>query len=289
MGKTLLGIDLDESLVGGLIESLLSEEDLEKLADGGRDPAGSGSGNEDAERTATDAGDAEADAGTNLVDDAEAAEEPADAADDGDRADGDETTVPVGTSDDADTPWETPSPGADSAGLADSVPSPGDESDGDERGDWKAKLRPLLLKATVALALLAVVAFVAYRYLGTVKEVAGDKLPTDRFGGSDEPADTTGFDEDVPAARRRAKASAPSAADEPSEFATGLGADDDDGEDDEDDKDDEPATVGRPQSDSDVGALVGLAMLALVAALVRKFGEQREHDPLVDGPRDDEA
>ena len=37
MGTTLLGVDLDESPVGGLIERLLSEEELEMLADGGRE------------------------------------------------------------------------------------------------------------------------------------------------------------------------------------------------------------------------------------------------------------
>ncbi|MDG5777990.1 hypothetical protein VB773_17815 [Haloarculaceae archaeon H-GB2-1] len=38
MTRTLLGIDLDESPVGGLIERLLDDEDLRKLTDGGVDP-----------------------------------------------------------------------------------------------------------------------------------------------------------------------------------------------------------------------------------------------------------
>lgn len=267
MGKTLLGIDLDESPVGGLIESLLSEDDFEKLTDGGR--------NADDED-----GSADTDTGTGVVDDTDGSSgEATERTDDGGHSD--ETTVPVGTGDDTDAPWDapgsgvdTPSPGAEPSGPTDSIPSAGDESAEDGGDGWKAKLRPLLLKTTVALALLAVVAFVAYRYLGTVRDVAGDKLPTDRFAGGDEddePADATGFDDG--SARRRGKSTPDGQA---GESATGLGTDEDDS-----------AAAGRPQSDSDAGALVGLAMLALVAALVRKFGEDRPRDPLVDGPLDD--
>ncbi|WP_436928099.1 hypothetical protein [Halosimplex amylolyticum] len=285
MGKTLLGIDLDESPVGGLVERLLSEEELEKLTDGGRDPRdeSGASGRRDADESiddfdATEDLDATDDAGTDLVDDAVESD------------DGSDARIPVGTTTSADAGPDTPSPGDEPTGLTGRVPSPGDEETDDE-GGWKEKLKPILLKGSVALAVLAVVGFLAYRYLGSAKDAVSDK-----FGSDDEestspaPEDVSG---DVPEARRRAKAPSRDReeyADRPldetvrhAEDATGAEADEEgEGED-----RDEPETVGRPRDDSDVGALVGLAALAIVAAAVRKFGEDPPRDPLVDGPADD--
>mgnify|MGYP000486507013 CR=1 FL=1 len=325
MGKTLLGIDLDESPVGGLIESLLSEEDLEKLTDGGREPdehadADDRSDDETADDETADDDSADsggetdaADSGTDIVDDAVDSED--DAIDYQD--DADSTTVPVETSDEsADTPWETGSPSAASAGLDETVPTPEattvaeSESDSERcaddeaEADWRAKLRPLLLKATLALTVLAVIALVLYRYLDTAKSVAGDKLPTDRFGGEEDTnAAAPSDDGDVSPARRRAKAAgrddtdvstdADEAADEPATDKYSTRPVDEAVHDAEASTEarptssDEPDTVGRETGDSDVGALVGLAALALVAAVVRKVSEDRPRDPLVDGPADD--
>jgi len=278
MGRTLLGIDLDESPVGGLIEGLLSEEDLEKLTDGGRDA--DADPETDASRDGTD-DESGTEVGTDLVDDAVES--------DGEGGDTSES-VPVGTSasGSSDT-WDSPSPEG-----PEPIPSPGAEDVDDDEGGWKAKLRPILLKATAALVVLAVVAFVAYRFLGKAKSAAGDRFGSDEE--TDSPPTTDAVDADAPEARRRAKS--PERDDrealgdrpvdetigraEPAEPADAGASDEDEAADDE-----EPESVGRPTADSDVGALVGLAALALVAAVVRKFGEDREYDPLVDGPADD--
>ncbi|ELZ22793.1 hypothetical protein C475_16866 [Halosimplex carlsbadense 2-9-1] len=298
MGRTLLGIDLDESPVGGLIEGLLSEEDLEKLTDGGREPGDEPPAGDDepprkADESAGDATDDDATAvGTDLVDDAVGS----------DGADGsgssEAESIPVGTGGDAgNAPWDTPSPEG-----PEPVPSPGAEHVDDEDGGWRENLRPILLKAAAALVVLAVVAFVAYRYLGKATSVASDKLGSDEED-ADSPPTTGAAEADAPEARRRAKsperddreefgdravdetvghAERAAARDEP-----GAAAEDGEADREADDGDGEPDSVGRPTADSDVGALVGLAALALVAALVRKFGEGREYDPLVDGPADD--
>jgi len=262
MGTTLLGVDLDESPVGGLVERLLSEEELEMLADGGHEADEETGGGDDTSETD------ETQMGTDLVDDAVS-------------TDDDATSVPVGTSGSESTGVDTPSPGTEPSGLAGGVPSPGDD---DSEGGWKEKLRPILLKGTVVLAVLAVVGFVAYRYLGTAKDKVSDKIGSDEDAERESrPTDVTG---DAPEARRRAKAPSQE------EFSKrpvdetvhrAEGADGDDGVDDE-----ASDSVGRPRADSDVGALVGLAALAIVAAAVRKFGEERPRDPLVDGPADDD-
>ncbi|QLH77871.1 hypothetical protein HZS55_11425 [Halosimplex rubrum] len=308
MGRTLLGIDLDESPVGGLIEGLLSDEDLEKLTDGGRDvdDERAADGGDEPPREADDddpAGDATDDAtavGTDLVDDAVGAED-TDESDAGESAaSSDAESIPVGTSATGESDgWDTPNPDGPAP-----VPSPGEENVDDEDGGWKAKLRPILLKATAALLVLAVVGFLAYRYLGKATSVASDTLGSDE-DEPDSPPTTDAADGDAPEARRRAKAperdDREEFADRPvdetvghaerAEAAGESGAADDDGTDgtdgEADDGDAAPETVGRPTADSDVGALVGLAALALVAAVVRKFGEDREYDPLVDGPTGD--
>ncbi|WP_436909289.1 hypothetical protein [Halosimplex marinum] len=283
MGRTLLGIDLDESPVGGLIEGLLSDEDLEKLTDGGRDVDERDATAADTEAAADGDDDVETEVGTDLVDDAVEHE-----GDDGDGGTRSESgSIPVGTSGDSEA-WDSPSPDG-----PEPVPSPGAEDVDDEDGGWKSKLRPILLKATAALAVLAVVAFLAYRYLGKAKSVASDKLGSD--DGADSPPTTGAAADDAPEARRRAKApdrdEREEFADRPVDETVGhaeraASADESEAAE-EGSEDEEPDTVGRPAADSDVGALVGLAALALVAAVVRKFGEDREYDPLVDGPADD--
>jgi hypothetical protein len=294
MGRTLLGIDLDESPVGGLIEGLLSDEDLEKLTDGGREPGDDPAADDDeptgeVEESTDGPTDDDATAvGTDLVDDAVGA----------DGADGsgssDAESIPVGTSGDSGgAPWDTPSPEGPAP-----VPSPGEEHVDDEDDGWRANLRPLLLKAAAALVVLAVVAFAAYRLLGRAKSAAGGRFGSDEAAETDSPPTAGAADADVSEARRRAK---PSERDDREAFgdrpvdetvgraerAESAGGPEDDEADGETDDGEEPDSVGRPTADSDVGALVGLAALALIAALVRKFGEGREYDPLVDGPAGD--
>lgn len=247
MGRTLFGIDLDESPVGGLIEDLLTEEDLEKLADGGR-PAGEPSAGDD-----PDDGD--------------------------DRSPRDDATGAGGGSTDrrrgARRGQDTPSPGADA--VNEPLTDLRDEADEEESGGILSKLRPHLKKIVAGLVLLAVLGVVAWKYMGRAKDAASDKV-----GGDDSAPDPAEghVEGDVPEARARAKA------------AEGDWAwRDDEGDETDRDADERRdagrqragTTSGRLPDDSDTGALVGLAALALMAALVRKFGEQRPRDPLVEG------
>ncbi|PSP31492.1 hypothetical protein BRC64_10000 [Halobacteriales archaeon QH_10_67_22] len=246
MGRMLMGVDLDESPVGGLIERLLSEKELEKLADGGQ-PAGDDT--DASEDGADDIGDDEFDWVTDDVDDTEE--------------------------------W-----------VADPMDDPRDpefDLGADDDGGRLGGYRPLLLKAAVALAVLAVLAVVAYRYAGRIKGIVPDRL-TDR-GGDDSESDDAGtdeeFDDDVSPARRRAKmtdddADRPGRSDPDTEWTT-RDEPETEGED-EADVDADDGGVRSIREDVDLGALVGLATLALIAAVVRKFGEERPHDPLVDGP-----
>ncbi|WP_459192579.1 hypothetical protein [Halosimplex sp. J119] len=273
MGKTLLGIDLDESPVGGFVERLLSDEEMEKLTDGGRDPRDESDATD--RRDAGDVGTADDDAGTDLVDDAV-------------EADGSDTGIPVGTTTGTGT-TDTPSPG-DEHPVGGPVPSPGEEDSDD---GWKSKLKPILLKGSIALAVLAVVGFLAYRYLGKAKDVASDKIGSDdEESTSPSPENVTG---DVPEARRRAKAPsrereeyADRQVDETVRHARDVAEDERDADTSDDASGTDPSrTASRARNDSDVGALVGLAALAVVAAAVRKFSEDPTRDPLVDGPVDD--
>ena len=245
MGRMLMGVDLDESPVGGLIERLLSEEELEKLADGGQ-PAGDDT--DASEDGADDIGDDEFDWVTDDVDDTEE--------------------------------W-----------VADPMDDPRDpefDLGADDDGGRLGGYRPLLLKAAVALAVLAVLAVVAYRYAGRIKGIVPDRL-TDRGGDDSETGDAGAdeeFDDDVSPARRRAKmtddADRPGRSDPDTEWTT-RDEPETEGED-EADVDADDGGVRSIREDVDLGALVGLATLALIAAVVRKFGEERPHDPLVDGP-----
>jgi len=317
MGKTLWGIDLEESPAGGLIQRLLSEEELEALTDGGRpDDGRDGSGTDDAgegdadgeDDDAADDADDESGIDVNVEADGEDGfdvdvETDEDVAVDVD-IDDEDVEVDIGArgASAVDAGVEAPDPD-ESASIRDRFPSIGGTGSGDtagagsddaadaeggepdseesgESGGLVARIRPHLLKIAVALVVLGVAALVAWRYLGTVRSIAGDKL------GRGDSEDVTEVEVDVdldeePPARRRAKAAS---AAETGPEAELEGDTEQAGEsEDEADEEDEGAAVART-GDSDMGALLGLAFLALVAALVRKLTEEREHDPLVDGP-----
>lgn len=217
MGRTVYGVDLEESPFGGLIEKLLTEEELEKLADGGvatgRD-------------TAPDGGSDDEDADDWSVSDSTGYGRP--------DSTGDSEFGDAGF-DDADA--------KDSGGI----------------GGVLSTHKWLLLKVAVAFAVLAAVLVVVWRYRDKLAGVVpgrggGDESDVDSGGDAD-------GDRDVSPARRRAKV----------------------------DDEDEDAGVTTPGQDVDLGALLGLGFLALVAALIRKFDQERTrpHDPLVDGPLDE--
>lgn len=300
MGRTLLGVDLDESAVGGLVERLLTDEELEKLADGGR-PAGSDDANTEG---GTAPGEREGD------DDASETVSGSDVA----FADEDETTERLSGS---DVTFRDDS-GSESAGRAsatgptggrNAIPSisPGDDEESDESGGFVSQHRSLLIKGGAAVLLLGVVGVVIWRYGGKIKglvpglgggsdedetshdaaerddAVATGAAPTRRTGGSM-------ADSGVSPARRRAKVGARAerdddrsddlrrAADDASDASDGRGGDATEKE--------PSASTGDLRDDVDLGALVGLGTLALISALVRKFGEDRPRDPLVDGPEE---
>ncbi|PSQ02238.1 hypothetical protein BRC92_08810 [Halobacteriales archaeon QS_4_69_31] len=299
MGRTVFGVDLDESVAGGLVASLLTDEEIEKLADGGR-PADDDSGDEDApsdgpgdaddasDGDADDASDGDAD-DTGGVDIGEFAATGAAAGD-----------VDIGRV--GDTAWagadtdragaDTDRAGADTdragaGGLRDRIPSVG--GDGEDAGGGRlASLRPLLLKVAVVLLLLAVVAILVYRYMDAIRAALPDRLT----GGSGEPdAGEASFGDDVSPARRRAKvgrdrSASTDRADETASASTDRGDTSGASEKRDTSEDETDGGLRAPGEDVDVGALVGLGALALVAALVRKFGEDRPRDPLVDGPEE---
>lgn len=273
MGRMLLGVDLDESPVGGLVERLLSEEELEKLADGGQ-PAGT-----------DDPSDEAGDDGSNApADDSEAA--PGESAEDPLADLLDESGSPEDDVGGRDTGGHGADGATDSRGIRERVAAAGPGGEGGRLAGY----RPLLLKAAVVLALLAVLAVLAWRYAGRVTGVVPDRV-TDRVGSSGEESAA----DDVSPARRRAKVSGdeaserPGRSDEDTEWTTKAPSwrrsrDDADEADESDDAGtDGVRSVG---AGLDLGALVGLATLALIAALVRKFGEDRPRDPLVDGPEE---
>ena len=284
MGRTVFGVDLDESVAGGLVASLLTDEEIEKLADGGR-PADDDSGDEDAPSDgpgdADDASDGDAD-DTGGVDIGEFAATGAAAGD-----------VDIGRV--GDTAWagaDTDRAGADTdragaGGLRDRIPSVGGDGE-DADGGRLASLRPLLLKVAVVLLLLAVVAILVYRYMDAIRAALPDRLT----GGSGEPdAGEASFGDDVSPARRRAKvgrdrSASTDRADETASASTDRGDTSGASEKRDTSEDETDGGLRAPGEDVDVGALVGLGALALVAALVRKFGEDRPRDPLVDGPED---
>jgi hypothetical protein len=214
MGRTVYGVDLEESPFGGLIEKLLTEEELEKFADGGvatgRD-------------TAPDGGSDDEDADDWSVSDS--------------------------------TGYGRPDSTGDSE-FGDAGFDDADAKDGGGIGSVLSTHKWLLLKVAVASAVLATVLVVVWRYRGKLAGVVPGRGDADG-------------DRDVSPARRRAKV------DDEDEDA-GVPTDESEG-------------VTTPGQDVDLGALLGLGFLAFVAALVRKFDEERTrpHDPLVDGPLDE--
>jgi Flp pilus assembly pilin Flp len=145
-----------------------------------------------------------------------------------------------------------------------------------------------LLKVAVVLLLLAVVAILVYRYMDAIRAALPDRLT----GATGEPdAAGASFDDDVSPARRRAKvgrdrSASTDRADETASASTDRGDTPGASEKRDTSEDETDGGLRAPGEDVDVGALVGLGALALVAALVRKFGENRPRDPLVDGPEE---
>jgi hypothetical protein len=228
MGRTLFGIDLDESPLGGVVERLLDEEDLRKL-------------------DAVPDGGTSADGGSSATDDAASGEFE-----------------------------ETPSPGVDDDSrerlLEEYADDAGEDEDEDDDGGRLAGVRSRLRPVALALAGLAVVALVAAVILWRYGDRIAGAVPGPL--GSDEVDDRSQTDEFDSATGFGPDAADDTASDEPA---------DSDGADTEREPDAEPAVDASADSEGELGALVGLAFLAVVAVAVRKLTEEREHDPLVDG------
>jgi hypothetical protein len=307
MGRTVYGVDLEESPFGGLIEKLLTEEELEKLADGGAPGAHAApdGGSDDGDADDTEGGDADDD--WSVSDDTYEPSGDAESDDEADSVTGDadvQDESPPGSS--GTSSW-SPSPSSpppstardddsggygsgsgygESTGFGSGAGLGDDGYEADEDAGFLSKHKWLLLKVAVVLAALAAVGVVVWRYkdrlAGLVPGRGGDGA--DEFD-VDEPSAGTGDEDDVSPARRRAKA--------------GEAAPDSDADDGGDERREAPprqrsrrdeADVETPGRDLDLGALVGLGVLTLIAALVRKYDEERNrpHDPLVDGPLDED-
>jgi hypothetical protein len=281
MGRTVYGVDLEESPFGGLIEKLLTKEELEKLADGGavagrpgdRDTAPDGGGDAADDWNVSDGTYGSPDDGSDPVESDAPSSPPSTAPDETD-------------STDDDGPDSTGYGGFGDAGFDDA----GAEDDGGGVGGFLSTHKWLLLKVAVAFAALAAVLVVVWRY----KDKLAGVVPG-RGGGEDEfDADSdASADRDVSPARRRAKVDededGAGATDEFDEEES-VGGGDDSRQGPAARRPDESEGVTTPGQDVDLGALLGLGFLAFVAALVRKFDEERNrpHDPLVDGPLDED-
>jgi hypothetical protein len=281
MGRTVYGVDLEESPFGGLIEKLLTEEELEKLADGGAVAGRPGDR------------DTAPDGGGDAADDWNVSDETYGSPDDrSDPVESDAPSSPPSTapdetdSTDDDGPDSTGYGGFGDAGFDDA----GAEDDGGGVGGFLSTHKWLLLKVAVAFAALAAVLVVVWRY----KDKLAGVVPG-RGGGEDEfDADSdASADRDVSPARRRAKVDededGAGATDEFDEEES-VGGGDDSRQGPAARRPDESEGVTTPGQDVDLGALLGLGFLAFLAALVRKFDEERNrpHDPLVDGPLDED-
>lgn len=273
MGRTVYGVDLEESPFGGLIETLLTEEELEKLTDGGT-PARPGD-----HPAAPDGGDAEDDGFGDA--DTETGDAGSDGTGDGSGSDADSWSPS------SPPPSTGPDDGRDFGSGAGLGGSGGDDASFLSKHKW------LLLKVAVALAALTAVGVVVWRYrdrlAGLVPGRGGDDA--DEFDVEAPAADAGDGDADVSPARRRAKVGEGTA-------GTDAGAEGGDRDGDEPDREAPQRRPSRrddgvetPGQDLDLGALLGLGVLAFVAALVRKYDEERTrpHDPLVDGPLDDDV
>jgi hypothetical protein len=340
MGRTVYGVDLEESPLGGLIRKLLTEEELDMIADGGT-AAGRGAApdggsdaddeNSDVDGTVEDAG-AETDGGGTASDDGNDAD-----ADDwsvSDETDGssgevdgdsdDESATGAELSDSLGSPSSPPpstAPGdrAGGYGAAGSTGSGGssdfdsggfgtddhDYEDEDEDaggvGGFLAAHKWLLLKVAVGLAAFAAVAVVVWRYRNKLTGIVPGRDGDDADDEFDVDAGGESTSTGVSPARRRAKVDADAGETPPPD-----GRDDADSREDSDREGDERSASDErpgerrprdraaddrsPGEDVDLGALVGLGTLAVIAALVRKFDEERTrpHDPLVDGPLDED-
>jgi hypothetical protein len=318
MGRTVYGVDLEESPFGGLIRKLLTEEELDMIADGGRaagrDPTPDG-GSDESDETDGDA-DAESDDHDGPIDSG------GDAVDeDDDWRVSDET---YGSSGEVDEEGDSPTGAelSDSLGGEASPPpstAPDDRTGGygsagssgyggsadfggefDEFDDYEddsggvggflSAHKWLLLKVAVGLAALAAVGVVVWRY----KDKLSGAVPGRGGEDADEEFDTD-VGSDVSPARRRAKADEDAGETPPPDGRADADADGDDRTTADERRGRRPSrdrteAVGSPGEDVDMGALVGLGTLAVIAALVRKFDEDRNrpHDPLVDGPLDED-
>jgi hypothetical protein len=281
MGRTVYGVDLEESPFGGLIEKLLTEEELEKLADGGAVAGRPGDR------------DTAPDGGGDAADDWNVSDETYGSPDDGsDPVESDAPSSPPSTA--PDETDSTDDDGPDSTGYGEfgdaGFDDTGAEDDGGGVGGFLSTHKWLLLKVAVAFAALAAVLVVVWRY----KDKLAGVVPG-RGGGEDEfDADSdASADRDVSPARRRAKVDededGAGATDEFDEEES-VGGGDDSRQGPAARRPDESEGVTTPGQDVDLGALLGLGFLAFVAALVRKFDEERNrpHDPLVDGPLDED-
>lgn len=329
MGRTVYGVDLEESPFGGLIRKLLTEEELDMIADGGT-AAGHGvapdGGSDDSDETGTSDADDETD---DLDESPEDSGE--DAGDEDDWSVSDETDGSSGEVDDAASPTGAELSDSLGGGSSSSPPpstapddrpggygSPGsggfggssdfgggfDEFDDDEEsggvGGFLSAHKWLLLKVAVGLAALAAVGVVVWRYRDKLSGAVPGRGGEDADDGFDVDAGDESTSRDVSPARRRAKVD-----EDDGETPPPDGRDDVDIGDDADLDDERTAPgerpgarpprdpaegVGSPGEDVDMGALVGLGTLAVIAALVRKFDEERNrpHDPLVDGPLDED-
>ena len=312
MGRKVYGVDLEESPFGGLIRKLLTEEELDMIADGGT-AAGPGvaadGGSDENDETPS-----EDDAGTSDSDDAETDEDDWSVSDEtygSSREVGADDASPTGAdlseslgSGSSPPPSTDPGDSTGGYGTAGSTDYGGssafddefdefdDEDDSGGIGGFLAAHKWLLLKVAVGLAALAAVGVVVWRY----KDKLSGAVPG-RGGDADESfdVDEDSGSPDVSPARRRAKADEVAGETPPPDGRDGR----DTAADERTGPDERPGSrpsrertpdTGSLGEDVDMGALVGLGTLAVIAALVRKFDEERNrpHDPLVDGPLDDE-
>jgi hypothetical protein len=284
MGRTVYGVDLEESPFGGLIEKLLTEEELEKLADGGAPTRPDGRG-------------VTPDGGSDALDDAGSDDAGSDDAG-SDDAGSDDESVPdrsdAGTGEDdrsgsEATSWSPPPSTASGDRFGDYGPDPGEDDSAD--AGLLSRHRWLLLKLAVAFAALAAVAVVVWRYkdrlAGLVPGRGGGEGADESAVDSPSGVATGSDDANGSSARRRAKVD-PNAPDADADDE--VAGEDDDTPPRRPPRREDAGGVETPGQDVDLGALVGLGVLALVAALVRRYdeGRDRPHDPLVDGPPDED-
>jgi len=234
MGRIVFGIDIDEHPVGGLIEALLADEDIEKLRESPRAaPDGGSSGEESGDDESGDDGDS------------------ADNSDAADRSVSD-AAGPSGDDDGrgrstANTTARTVS--GTNEWRARALDGETDDAD-EEQPPLITRVRKGLLFASVGAVGFGIVAALVRRFLGRF-EPAEEPEPDDReCSGSTEKPHTSS----------ETAAEPTTAADE------GV------------------AGLDSEEEGSPLGALLGLGLLAVAAALVRTFEEQEDAEiPVTDG------